>query len=70
VLKISSSHGRKHKILSAKAKIIKKLEEGEKCINFAKEYDVGCAAIYDIRKNREKIECFVKDIDSGPSDRL
>jgi hypothetical protein len=25
--------------------------------------------IYDIRKNREKIECFVKNTDSGPSDR-
>jgi hypothetical protein len=25
--------------------------------------------IYNIRKNREKIECFVKNTDSGPSDR-
>jgi hypothetical protein len=28
----------------------------------AKEYGVGCAMIYDIRKNRE-IECFVKNTD-------
>jgi hypothetical protein len=26
-------------------------------------------AIYDIRENREKIECFVKNTDGGPSDR-
>jgi hypothetical protein len=35
----------------------------------AKEYGVGCATIYNIRKNRDKIECFVKNTDSGPSDR-
>jgi hypothetical protein len=30
---------------------------------------VGRAMIYDIRKNREKTEWFVKNTDSGPSDR-
>jgi hypothetical protein len=35
----------------------------------AKEYGVGRATIYDIRINREKIECFVKNTYSGPSDR-
>jgi hypothetical protein len=55
--------------LSAKAIIIKKLDKGEKLINMAKKYDVGRATIYDSRKNREKIECFVKNSDSGPSDR-
>jgi hypothetical protein len=34
----------------------------------AKEYGVGCTMIY-TRKNREKFECFVKNTDSGPSDR-
>jgi hypothetical protein len=34
----------------------------------AKEDGVGCATIY-IRKSREKVECFVKNNDSGPSDR-
>jgi hypothetical protein len=28
-----------------------------------KEYGVGRATIYDIRKNREKIECFVKRLE-------
>jgi hypothetical protein len=69
VLKTFSSDKRKHKTLSAKAEIIKKLDNGEKLINLAKEYDVGCATIYDIRKNRGKFKCFVKNIDSGPSDR-
>jgi hypothetical protein len=40
---MSSSDKRKHKTLtaSAKAEIIKKLDEGEKLINLAKEYGVG-----------------------------
>jgi hypothetical protein len=68
---MSSSEKRKLKILilSAKAEIIKKLDKGEKLINLATEYGVGCATIYDIRKNRKKIECFVKNTDSCPSDR-
>jgi hypothetical protein len=68
VLKISSSHKCKHKTLSAKAKIIKKLDKGEKLVNLCKEYGVGHATIY-IRKNRDRIECFVKNTDSGTSDR-
>jgi hypothetical protein len=40
-----------------------------KNINLAKEYGVGHATINNIRKNREKIKCFVKNTDSGPSDR-
>jgi hypothetical protein len=35
----------------------------------AKEYGVGHAIICDIKKNREKLECLVKNTDSGPSDR-
>jgi hypothetical protein len=38
---MSSSNKRKHKTLSAKAEIIKKLDKGEKLINLAKEYGVG-----------------------------
>jgi Mor family transcriptional regulator len=63
---MSSSDKYKHKTLSAKAEIIKKLEKGEKLVNLAKEYGVGCAAIYNIRKNREKIECFVKIPTAAP----
>jgi hypothetical protein len=44
----------------------KKLEKGGKLINLVMEYVVELATIYDIRKNREKIECFVKNTDSGP----
>jgi hypothetical protein len=49
---------------SAEAEIIKKLETSEKLINLAKEYGVGHATICNIRKNREKIGCFVKTIDA------
>jgi hypothetical protein len=54
---MSSSDKHKHKTLtlSAKAEIIKKLDKGGKLINLAKEYGVGRAMIYDIKKNREKI---------------
>jgi transposase len=53
---MSSSDKCKHKTLSAKAEIIKKPENGEKLINLAKEYGVGRATIYDMRKKkREKI---------------
>jgi hypothetical protein len=57
---MSSSDQRKHKTLCAKAEIIKKLDKGEKLINLAKECGLGPATIYDVRKNTEKIECFVK----------
>jgi hypothetical protein len=52
---MSSSDKCKHKTLSAKVEIIKKLGKVEKLINLAKDYGVGHATIYDIRKNREKI---------------
>jgi Mor family transcriptional regulator len=48
VLKMSSSDKRKHK-----AEIITKLDKGDKLIDLSKEYGVGRATIYDIRKNRE-----------------
>jgi hypothetical protein len=35
----------------------------------AKEYGVGRATIYEIREDREKIGCFVKNTDSGESER-
>jgi hypothetical protein len=68
---MSSSDKRKHKTLtlSAKAEIITKLDKGDKLIDLSKEYGVGRATIYDIRKNRVRIECFVKNTDSGPTDR-
>jgi hypothetical protein len=54
----SSSDKRKHNTLTAKAKIIKKLDKGEKLINLAKEYGVGRATIDDIRKNRDICSVF------------
>jgi hypothetical protein len=68
---MSSSDKRKHEILTlgTKAKIIKKLDESGKLINLAKEHGVWSATIYDIRKNRGKIECSVKNTGSSPSDR-
>jgi hypothetical protein len=42
---MSSSDKPKHKTLSAKAEIIKKPDKGEKLINLAKVYGVGCAMI-------------------------
>jgi hypothetical protein len=60
---MSSSDNRKHKTLSAKAEIIKKLEKNWKLINLAEEYGVGRATIYDIRKNREKLSVLWKTID-------
>jgi Mor family transcriptional regulator len=50
-----SSDKRKQQTLIAKAEIIKKLDRGGKLINLAKEYGVGRATIYDIRKNRDRI---------------
>jgi hypothetical protein len=55
--------------VSANAEIIKKPYKGEKLINLVKTCFVGRATIYDIRKNREKIECFVKNTYSGATDR-
>jgi hypothetical protein len=66
---MSSSDKCKHKTLSAKADIIKEFDKVEKLINLAKKCGVGHAMICDIRKNREKIVCFVKNTDSSPSDR-
>jgi hypothetical protein len=52
---MSSSDKRIHKslTLSAKMEIIKKVDGGGQLINFAKEYYVGRATIYDIWKYRE-----------------
>jgi hypothetical protein len=47
---MSSFDKRKHKTLSAEAGIIRKLDNGEKFVNLAKEYGVG--AIYDIKNKR------------------
>jgi Mor family transcriptional regulator len=57
---MSSSDKRKHKTLTltVKAEIIKKLDKGEKCIHLAKEYGVGRATIYDIRKIRKFVPTF------------
>jgi hypothetical protein len=58
---MSGSDKSKHKTLNANAEIIKKLDKGGEPINLAKEYGVGHATMYDIRKCREKIKCFVKN---------
>jgi hypothetical protein len=55
---MSNSAKRESITLSANVKIIKKLDKGEN--NLTKEYGAGCTTIYGIRKNKEKIECFVK----------
>jgi hypothetical protein len=66
---MSSSDKHRHKTSSARAEILEKLDKGEKLINLTEQYGVGRATIYDIRKNREKIECFVKNTDNSPSYR-
>jgi hypothetical protein len=50
---MSSYDKLKHKNLTlcAKVEIIKKLDKDEKLINLAKEDGVGCATMYDNRKN-------------------
>jgi hypothetical protein len=55
---MSSSDKRKHKTLSPKA-----VDRSEKLINLAEEYGVGPATIYDIRKNREEIECSLETLE-------
>jgi hypothetical protein len=52
---MSSSDKCKHKTLTliTKVETIKKLDKGERLINLAKEYGVGHATIYDIRKKKE-----------------
>jgi hypothetical protein len=45
MLKMSSSDKSKHKTLSAKAEIIKKLDKGGKLTNLAKKYGVGLATL-------------------------
>jgi Mor family transcriptional regulator len=50
---MSSSDKGKYETLSAKAEIVRKFDKGEKLMNFAKEYGVGRATIYDIRENRK-----------------
>jgi hypothetical protein len=56
---MSSSDKCKHKTLSAKTEIIKKLDKGKTPINLSKESGVGRAMTYDITKSREiKINLF------------
>jgi|AKYZ01.1.fsa_nt_gi Tc5 transposase DNA-binding domain./DDE superfamily endonuclease./CENP-B N-terminal DNA-binding domain. len=65
------SEKRKHKTLTLveKSEIIKKLNKGEKINDLASFYGVGRATIYDIKKNRDKIEAFMHNLDSKRSDR-
>lgn len=62
---------RKHKTLTLNQKfeILKKLDKGATQTDLAKEYQVGRATIYDVLKNRMKIENYVKTISSGPGKR-
>ncbi|XP_023214935.1 jerky protein homolog-like [Centruroides sculpturatus] len=66
-----NSGKRKHKTLTlrVKAEIIKKIDKGEKLTDLAKYYDVGRATIHDIKKNRDKIECYVNSSNFGSGDR-
>jgi hypothetical protein len=52
--------------LCTKAEIIRKPDKHQKLINLVKEYDVGRAMIYDIRKNRENIKYFMKNTTAAP----
>ncbi|XP_045505912.1 tigger transposable element-derived protein 2-like [Colias croceus] len=62
---------RKHETLSLvkKMEILRKLNSGENQMKLAGEYGVGRAIIYDIKKNREKIENFANTADAGTSSR-
>ncbi|XP_022823355.1 jerky protein homolog-like [Spodoptera litura] len=62
---------RKHETLSLvkKMEILRKLDSGENQMKLAGEYGVGRATIYDIKKNREKIENFANTADAGTSSR-
>ncbi|KAK4882473.1 hypothetical protein RN001_005792 [Aquatica leii] len=57
----STSVKRKHKTLSLSEKweIIKRIDRGETPSAISKEYDIGRPTVYDIVKNREKIEKFI-----------
>jgi hypothetical protein len=46
--------------------IIKKLNEGKKCINLATDI-VGCTAIYEIGKNREIKNKFIPSFSGNPA---
>lgn len=62
---------RKHKTLnlSEKWEIIKRVDRGETPTAIAKVYDIGRPTIYDIVKNRDKIEEFMKSVDDEPLNR-
>lgn len=62
---------RKHKTLnlSEKWEIIKRIDRGETPSEIAKVYDIGRPTVYDIVKNREKIEKFMKSVDDEPMNR-
>lgn len=68
---MSQAEKRKHKTLTLveKSEIIKKLLKGEKINDLASFYGVGRATIYDIKKNRDKIEGFVQNLNTKGSDR-
>lgn len=67
----STSVKRKHKTLSLSEKweIIKRIDRGETPSAISKEYDIGRPTVYDIVKNREKIEKFIKSVDDEPRNR-
>uniref|UniRef100_A0A2A4K1H2 HTH CENPB-type domain-containing protein n=1 Tax=Heliothis virescens TaxID=7102 RepID=A0A2A4K1H2_HELVI len=65
------SNKRKHKTLDLnnKMEILRKLDSGENMCKLAKEYGVGRATLYDIKKKRQKIVDLVKTMESGPGKR-
>lgn len=62
---------RKHESLSLakKVEILRKLDSGQKKVRLAREYNIGRATIYDIKKNRNKIENFVNNTGLDASSR-
>lgn len=64
---MASSQKRKHETLTLnqKMEILRKIDSGVSFTDVAKQFNVGRSTVYDIRKNRNKIENFVRTADSG-----
>lgn len=62
---------RKHKTLTlaVKAEILSKLDEGKQMCELARYYNIGRSTIHDLRKNRHKIENYLKSVECGAGQR-
>jgi len=68
---MSGGKKRKHVTLTLKDKgeILSKIDSGAKVNQLMEEYGIGRSTIYDITKNRQKIEDFLKTALTGPGKR-